>query len=69
MGVGILYRDAVADSIDRHEFKAIKIPGDAPKGESYIIYHKHKPLTPSAQAFLELLRWEKSKPPNRVRGA
>jgi DNA-binding transcriptional LysR family regulator len=61
MGVGILYRDVVANNIDRHEFEAIKMPGDTPEGKSYIVHHKHKPITPSAQAFLELLPQEKTK--------
>ena len=61
LGVGILYREVVADNIGRHEFQAIKMPGNAPEGKSYIIYRKNRPLSPAAQMFLELLRREKSK--------
>jgi DNA-binding transcriptional LysR family regulator len=56
MGVGILYRDVVADNIKRGEFKILNMPGETFEGKSYIIYHKNRPLTPIAQDFLKLLR-------------
>jgi DNA-binding transcriptional LysR family regulator len=59
MGVGLLYRDVVAGDIDRHEFKALRMLGDAPEGKSYIIYHKKRPLSPLAQGFRGLLHQHK----------
>ena len=59
LGMGILFKTAVAADIRRGEFKRINLVGLELVGKSYIIYHKQKPLTPSAQAFLDLLRQEK----------
>lgn len=61
MGVGILYRDVVADNVKRGEFKSLKMPGETFEGKSYIIYHKNRPLSPLGHEFLELLRSHKSK--------
>jgi DNA-binding transcriptional LysR family regulator len=61
LGLGILFKTAVAAEVRRGEFKKLHLVGLELVGKSYIIYHKDKPLTPSAQAFLELLRREKPK--------
>jgi len=63
LGMGILFNSTVAADIRKGEFKKINLIGLELVGKSYIVYHKHKPLTPSAQAFLELLRQEKLKSP------
>jgi len=59
LGLGILFKPAVAADIRKGEFKKINLVGLELVGKSYIICHKHKPLTHSAQAFLELLRRER----------
>ncbi len=56
MGVGVLYRDVIADNVRRHEFKALNMPGETFEGKSYLIYHKNRPLSPPAQEFLKLLK-------------
>jgi DNA-binding transcriptional LysR family regulator len=61
MGVGILYRDVVANNIKRDEFKILKMPGEPFQGKSYIIYHKNRPLSPFGQELLELLRLHQDK--------
>ena len=60
MGVGILFRNVVADSLKQGEFKAIKLPGEAIEGKSCILYHKTRPLSPLAQDFLKLLQTQRS---------
>lgn len=54
MGLGILYRDTVAADIRGH-LKIIRIPELKMEGNSFIIYHKEKPLSPNARDFLALL--------------
>lgn len=56
LGVGILYREVVMDDIARGELIAMNMPGDAFEGKSFIIYHKHRPLSSYAMEFLTLLR-------------
>jgi DNA-binding transcriptional LysR family regulator len=56
MGVGILYKDVIADSIKRGEFRALTLPSDASDGRSFIVYHKTRPLSEHALEFLKLLR-------------
>jgi DNA-binding transcriptional LysR family regulator len=56
MGVGILYKDVIADSIKRGEFSAVKLPSDSPDGRSFIVYHGRRPLSDSALEFLKVLR-------------
>lgn len=54
IGVGILFRDSVEYDQD---LKIINVPElETLDCRSYIIYAKNKPLTPLAQAFLQLLR-------------
>lgn len=55
MGLGIIYRDLVQPELNRREFKVIQVQGLMMHSESYIIYHKEKPLSVNAQAFLALL--------------
>jgi DNA-binding transcriptional LysR family regulator len=56
LGIGFLYYDAVRDSVDRGSFKLINIRGVNLVGQTYIICHKERPLSPNAQEFLKLLR-------------
>jgi DNA-binding transcriptional LysR family regulator len=55
MGLGILYRDLVQPELNRREFKVIQVQGLVTQSESYIIYHKEKPLSANAKQFLALL--------------
>ena len=57
-GLGILYQDiAVPDVVDR-DLKVLDIPELKIEFDTFIIYHKERPLSPSAQGFLTLLkRW------------
>ena len=56
LGIGFLYYDAVREAIERGSFKIINIRGLELLGQTYIIYHKERPLSPNAEEFLELLR-------------
>jgi DNA-binding transcriptional LysR family regulator len=55
MGLGIIYRDLVQPELNRKEFKVIQVQGLDTRSESYIIYHKEKPLSVNAKAFLALM--------------
>jgi DNA-binding transcriptional LysR family regulator len=60
-GVGILHWESVKNDIAAGMLKQIHVPElEKLQVRSYIIYDERKPLTPVAQAFLELLR-EKGK--------
>jgi LysR family transcriptional regulator, low CO2-responsive transcriptional regulator len=57
MGVGILHRECIENDIAAGRLKQIRVPElEKLQVHSYIIYDERKPLTPIAQAFLELLR-------------
>jgi len=70
MGVGILFKDVIADSLRNGEFRELTLPIEGLDGKSFIVYHKTRPLSPAAQDFLKLLRAHrarfKSKEPIRV---
>ena len=54
MGVGILYRNAVASRVARGNLKLINVPELKAMGiKSFIAYDKRKPLSPIAQQFLQ----------------
>jgi DNA-binding transcriptional LysR family regulator len=56
MGLGLIYRDLVQPELNRKEFKIVQVQGLTMRSESYIIYHKDKPLSVNAKVFLALLR-------------
>jgi LysR family transcriptional regulator, low CO2-responsive transcriptional regulator len=56
MGVGIAFEDSVRAEIDSGEFKVLDVPGFEIEAESFIVYPKHRALSPLAQEFFELLR-------------
>jgi DNA-binding transcriptional LysR family regulator len=63
MGVGILYRNAVASRVARGNLKLINVPELKEMGvKSFIIYDRRKPLAPMAQEFLQILREKRSLP-------
>lgn len=55
IGLGVSYRDILEPDI-RGNLKVIKVPELKTQVNSFIIYHKDRPLSPSAQKFLTLLR-------------
>jgi DNA-binding transcriptional LysR family regulator len=66
MGVGILYRNAVASRLARGDLRLINVTELAELGlRSFIAYSSRKPLTPTGQAFLDMVRERR----NRTIGA
>jgi len=57
VGMGILYQDAVRREFGKGEFINVKLHGLKLEAESFIIWHRDKPLSSAASAFLRLLRW------------
>jgi DNA-binding transcriptional LysR family regulator len=60
LGVGLLHMDYVKTEIERGDFKRVKISELELEGQSYLIYHRERPLSPFAQEFLSLLRQARS---------
>ena len=57
MGVGVLYRNAVASRVASGTLKLIDVPELKEMGvQSFIIFHKRRPIAPVAAEFLEMLR-------------
>jgi DNA-binding transcriptional LysR family regulator len=56
LGAGILFKNTVEPEIRKGDFKPIRLPGLRLVGKTFIIYHKHRPLSSSAHEFLNLLR-------------
>jgi DNA-binding transcriptional LysR family regulator len=56
LGVGILYEDVLRETNARGSFKQLRILGLSMEGKTYIIYHKERPLSASAEAFVGLVR-------------
>ena len=57
MGVGILYRNAVATRVAKGDLRLLNVPELKEMGiESSIIYDRRRRLTPMAQEFLQMLR-------------
>ena len=61
MGVGILFKDVIADSLKKGEFKELTLPIEGLDGKSFIVYHKTRQLSPVAQDFLKLLRAQRAR--------
>jgi DNA-binding transcriptional LysR family regulator len=57
LGVGILYRNAVASRVANGNLRLLNVPELKEMGiKSSIIHDRRKPLTPMAQEFLRMLR-------------
>jgi DNA-binding transcriptional LysR family regulator len=56
LGVGIIYYDVVREGLERRIFKSVRIAGFPSEAESYVVYHKQRPLSLSGEAFLKILR-------------
>jgi len=61
MGVGILFKDVISDSLKKGEFRELTLPIEGSDGKSFIVYHKTRPLSPVAQDFLKLLRAQRAR--------
>lgn len=61
IGLGILYQDTVRRELGNGEFIHVKVHRLKLEGESFIIWYKDKPLSSAAWAFLNLLRWWRTK--------
>ena len=55
-GVGILHQDLIVEEVRRKEFAIVKVTGIDLTVKNYILYVKNKPLSVTAQEFLNLLR-------------
>ena len=63
MGVGILYRNAVASRVAGGNLKLLNVPELKQMGiKSFIVFDKRKPLAPMAQEFLQILREKRTSP-------
>jgi DNA-binding transcriptional LysR family regulator len=61
MGVGILYRNAVASRVTKGSLRLINVPELREMGiKSYLVYDKRKPLTPMAREFRQIACEERS---------
>jgi DNA-binding transcriptional LysR family regulator len=56
LGIGIIFEEVVKEEIARGLFKRVRIPGFPAEAKAYVIYHKHRSLSPGAETFLGLLR-------------
>ncbi len=56
IGLGVSYRDIVEPNLKGSDLKVIKVPELKTQVNSFIIYHKDRPLSPNAQEFLTFLR-------------
>lgn len=56
VGIGFLFDDAVKQAIARGGFIRLRLRGLDMRGQTQIIYHKARPLSFHAAAFLKLLR-------------
>ena len=68
MGVGILYRDAIASRIANGNLRLIDVPELREMGsKSFIVYDSRKPLAPMAAEFLEIVRRKQDSLPRSKR--
>lgn len=64
--MGILYEDVLKDMNARGLFKQLRVSGLPLEEETYIVFHKERPLSPSGEAFLKVLReWCEAKEPRQ----
>lgn len=61
-GVGLLYcKDVVKHEVEKGALKILNVEDLKLYGRTFIVYHKHKPLSVNAKLFLKLLRRRKQK--------
>lgn len=56
VGVGLLYKDTLEPELREDKLKVIKFAKLKAYGDSFVVYHKEKPLSLPARDFLALLR-------------
>jgi DNA-binding transcriptional LysR family regulator len=56
LGIGIIFEEVVKEEIARGLFQRVRIPGFPAQAKAYVIYHKHRSLSPNAEVFLRLVR-------------
>jgi DNA-binding transcriptional LysR family regulator len=56
LGLGILYQDVLNETNGRGLFKQLRVSGLPMEGVAYIVFHKHRPFSPTGDAFLKILR-------------
>lgn len=56
MGIGLLYETSIKPDVQRGAFKILNLDGLKLYAQSFIVYHKDRPLSANARQFLELLR-------------
>ena len=62
LGVGFLYEDSVKEGLASGVFKKLRISGLQMEGNTYLIYHKNRPLSSNGDIFLNQLRqWRDEK--------
>ena len=61
MGVGILFKDVISESLKNGKFRELRLPVNGLEGKTFIVYHKTRPLSPAAQNFLKLLQAQRAK--------
>jgi DNA-binding transcriptional LysR family regulator len=54
--LGMLYRDNLITDIARGEVELIRVAGEELRIESTIVYSRRRPLSPAAEALLQILR-------------
>ena len=67
MGVGMVFEESLKAEVAAGKFKILNVRGLELAGQSYIVYSKRRPLSPSTREFLALLRRAAVKP-HRVVG-
>ncbi len=65
MRVGVLFKEIIEAEIKSGEFKVVKLPVKYFDGQSFIVYRKDRPLSKTAQDFLDLLHRRRQKPTGR----
>ena len=58
-GIGLLYEKSIRPDVERGVFKILNLDRLKLYGQSYIVYHKDRPLSANARRFLDLLRRRK----------
>ena len=55
-GVGLLYKESIRLEVQRGAFRILNLSGLKLYAESFIVYHRDRPLSDTAREFLKLLR-------------
>jgi DNA-binding transcriptional LysR family regulator len=63
LGVGVLFYSNVEPEVRKGNFKIIKLRGINLESWSYIVYHRHRSLSATADKFLALLRESRRRSP------